>query len=85
MIYWYIKKFCSGTLNLAETHIGPRYMKIPFTVVQAEALNAYVCFQTRKHSLQAQPFVWCMFLFEVFYTLLDVNSGAPRARVDVAP
>ena len=49
-------------------------MKIPFTVVQAEALNAYVCFQTRKHSLQAQPFVWCMFLFEVFYTLLDVHS-----------
>lgn len=57
--YLYIKERCSATLDVAETHIGPKYMKIPFTIVQAqtEKLSAYFCFQTRR---QTQPIGICL-------------------------
>lgn len=57
--YLYIKKRCSATLDVAETHIGPKYMKIPFAIVQAqtEKLSAYFCFQTRR---QPQPIGICL-------------------------
>ena len=61
-------------------------MKIPFTIVQAqtEELSAYFCFRLVDRPNQS-AFAWCMFLFEVFYILLDVHSinGKPSFLITI--
>ena len=84
--YLYIKERFSATLDVAETQIGPKYMKIPFSIVQAqtEELNAYFCFQTSR---QTQPIIshlfgvcFCLkcFIFYLMFIVLMVNHLFPQ-------